>query len=409
MINEERFEECEYSLDDLEQFRDENGFIDLTKAGLKFELDSREYVGNSDRIKNWVKFGQTKVLIKGEAILDEARNYGIYAELIVEELAKKLGIPAAHYDLIKMLDENGNEVLGVLSESIVDRDKDEQLVSLASLIGDEFSASDKFTDFTSYEFTVDKLREKLLADGYDEEMVENLIIDYKKMLAFSILTADTDKHPENVAFIKGKDENGKNVIRVSPIFDSEASLLLDMDIPTLQKLMENYAGLIESVNCAQPRISVKEDEYCGCGVPWKDTLEAITDDDNVYEFCQETLIPYENSYEMEETINEVLDNVEKRIHAKLPENVRMIAKHAYVFRGKEFANVLGIELENEQDTPDLATSFLNTMMKRAKGDNERDEGIRYSSLTEMLSRMERNLEAPTIEELDEKENTSNRS
>lgn len=39
-----QFEACEYSIEDLEQFRDENGFIDLTKAGVSFQKGSREII-----------------------------------------------------------------------------------------------------------------------------------------------------------------------------------------------------------------------------------------------------------------------------------------------------------------------------------------------------------------------------
>ncbi len=39
-----QFEACKYSIEDLEQFRDENGFIDLTKAGVSFQSGSREIV-----------------------------------------------------------------------------------------------------------------------------------------------------------------------------------------------------------------------------------------------------------------------------------------------------------------------------------------------------------------------------
>ena len=39
-----QFEVCKYSIDDLDQFRDENGFIDLTKAGVSFQKGSREII-----------------------------------------------------------------------------------------------------------------------------------------------------------------------------------------------------------------------------------------------------------------------------------------------------------------------------------------------------------------------------
>ena len=54
------FFDSAYSLEDLEQFRDENGFIDLSKAGIQITDESREQVGNVNRIKNWVNFNGKK-------------------------------------------------------------------------------------------------------------------------------------------------------------------------------------------------------------------------------------------------------------------------------------------------------------------------------------------------------------
>lgn len=39
-----QFEACKYSIGDLEQFRDKNGFIDLSKAGVSFQKGSREII-----------------------------------------------------------------------------------------------------------------------------------------------------------------------------------------------------------------------------------------------------------------------------------------------------------------------------------------------------------------------------
>ena len=44
MSSKELFEQCPYSIEELEHFRDETGFIDLIKAGVGFPKDSREIV-----------------------------------------------------------------------------------------------------------------------------------------------------------------------------------------------------------------------------------------------------------------------------------------------------------------------------------------------------------------------------
>ena len=330
----ERFERSDYSLEDLNQFRDENGFIDLTKAGVTLSKNSREYIGNQDRIKNWVNFNGTKAIIKGEALFEGEKNYGIYAELIVEEIAKKMGIPAAHYDLVKVLDENGNVVPGVLSVSVVDRDKDEHLESLHAIIGEEPLNSKQQYDTTGFEYTVNRLTETLLAEGYSKETVKNVILEYKKRTAFFLRVADADKHTENVAFIKGIDEQGDSTIRLAPIFDSESALLLDINKSTINGLVGNGVGIFNAVDGVYPRIAVcKSEEEGGYGEPWADTLEAIIEDDVLYNYVTEVI-------NQPIDMDEIFANVEKRIGAKLPEDLKEIAGAAFSFRGSSMEEVL---------------------------------------------------------------------
>ena len=361
MENNDEFVKSRYSIEDLEQFRDKNGFIDLTQAEIVFTAQSREVVGNPDRIKNWVNFNGQKALIKGEAILGDEKNYGIYAELIVEEIARQLGVETAHYDLVKILDEGGNEVYGVLSKSVVDTDKGEQLISLRDIIGDEPIGEGDFIDTTSLDFTVDKLRENLLLDGYSEEDVEKLIIEYKKRLAFSLAVIDTDKHTENIAFVKKK-VNGKDVISICPNFDSESALMLDNDYTTVEMLLNDYYGLQDSVNIAHPRIgTLKSKSEGGHNSFWKDTLEELYEDDEVLDYCDEVL---QGKIDMDV----VLENVEKRIKAKLHENVRYLAKYAFNIRNEQMINVMsnGIEdtsLDDGFDINALLKNIINSGLK----------------------------------------------
>lgn len=373
---DERFEQSEYSLEDLESFRDENGFIDLSQAGITLSEKSREYIGNQDRIKNWVNFNGTKAIIKGEALFMGEKNYGIYAELIVEEIAKKMGIPAAHYDLVKMIDENGNEVQGVLSVSVVDRDKDERLDSLHSIIGEQPYDPKQQGDTTGFEYTVDKLRSTLLEQGFEESQVENLILDYKKRTAFFLRTADADKHPENVAFIRGIDEAGKPTIEMAPVFDSESALLLDINKSTIDKLMGDGIGILQTVGGIYPRIAVcKEIDEGGLGEPWADTLEALIEDDEVYDYITEVI---GQPIDMEE----ILENVETRIGAKLPTQVREISKAAFNFRGEEFEQVLdGSYLDLHESSKTTGNPLLESLV----GKSEKNVGLSdFSSLFQAL-------------------------
>lgn len=330
----------QYSIEDLEQFRDENGFIDLTKTGIEFTSETREEAGNPSRVKNWVNFQGTRTLIKGEAIREEEQNYGIYAELIVEEVAKQVGQKTAHYDLIKFLGEDGVFHQGVLSVSVLEA-SNEQLVTLRDIIGDEPEETSDFIDTTDYEFTVRKLEEQLRNDGYDEENIASVITEYKKRLVFLLAVLETDQHTENIAF-KERKVDGRNRIELSPNYDRESTFLLDNDISTIESLLEDYIGLRESVDRAHPRIgTLRTIEEGGFESYWKDTFEALCEDDEIYDY-------YEENIRGAIDIEGAMESVEQRIRAPLPENVKLLVKHAYRIRNEQMEKIMDGEMEVEE-------------------------------------------------------------
>lgn len=377
-----------YSINDLEEFRDSDGFIDLDKAGIKFTEGSREIIGNPNRLKNWVNFNGTKVLIKGEALLEDEQNYGIYGELITEEISKKLGIETAHYDLIKITGEEGKTIFGVLSESIVDLENGERLDSLHDIIGDEPEKDYKFLDTTDYQFTIDKLREKLLLDGIDEKQIEQVIQDYKKRLAFGISILDTDKHTENIAFIRKK-KNGKETIRLSPNFDSESALMLDTNLSTVKRLLADYQALQESTSFADPRIGTlvsKEDG--GFGSLWMDTLDLLCEDDEIFNYYSDVL---EKPIDMDEIFVEI----ESRIGTSLPEDVKLLAKYSYKCRNEEMQKVIEGEIleETECGVVDIALLLKNLT----------NQGITAGIRTGEQITIGKNMEKDISEKVDNKE------
>lgn len=342
------FFNSQYSLEDLEQFRDENGFIDLTKAGIEFTEATREEAGNPSRAKNWVDFQGTKALIKGEAIRDEEQNYGIYAELIVEEVAKQVGQKTAHYDLIKFLGEDGKYHQGVLSVSVLES-SNEQLVTLRDIIGDEPEDTSDFIDTTSYEFTITKLEEELRKDGYDEQNIASVILEYKKRLVFLLAVIETDQHTENIAFKERKVE-GRSEIELSPNYDRESAFMLDNDVSTIGSLLEDYVGLRESVDRAHPRIgTLRSIEDGGFESYWKDTFEALCEDDEVYDY-------YEQNIRGAIDIEAAMERVEQRIKVPLPEDVKLIVKHAYHIRNEQMEKVMDGEIEIEEQV-DMSMLF----------------------------------------------------
>lgn len=377
---ENMFAQCNFSIDELNAFRDSEGFIDLSKAGIRFTPNSREIIGNPNRVKNWVNFNGQKALVKGEAILESERNYGIYGELIAEEVAKKLGLETAHYDLIKSVDENGKTFLGVLTESMVDINKGERLESLRSIIGDEPVESGQFIDMTSLDYTLNKLQQVLTLDGVSQEQIDQVLLDYKKRLTLSIATLDTDKHVENIAFIRRK-VDGQETIKLSPNFDSEASFLLDTDISTIKKLLDDYEALKQSANVADPRIGtlVSRDEG-GLDSVWMDTLEMLCEDDEIYDF-------YADKLEAPLDMDEIFENVEKRIHAKIPEDAKLLAKYTYKTRNEDMQKVMSGEILDQEEQEQSEVDFiLQSLIGRGLG-----EQIRTQEQLDMGNSMERDI------------------
>lgn len=375
-----KFIDCEYSIQDLEQFRDSKGFIDLSLAGIDITSSqnelSREMVGNDKRIKNWVDFQGKKALIKGEPE-DKEQDYGIYAELIVEEICKELGIETAHYDLVKMRDEAGNTVLGVLSESVVDLDKGEYLESLHDIIGDQ---PGHYTDYmVDYEFTVEKLGEALLKDGIEESEVEKIIREYKKRLAFTISVLDEDKHSENISFIR-QIVDGKIQIRLSPSFDSEASLMLPTDIETAQMYLDDIELLESGASSIDPKIGVRKGiDEGGLDVVWMDTFEELCVDDDVYDY-------WDNVLREPLDMDEIFERVEKRINARLPEEAKLLAKYAYQARNKEIQKVMNGEIELEEEN-DLESQFLLDFIMGQSV----QQGVRTGEQLEVGKQMEKDI------------------
>ena len=101
------FTQFPISLEELEKYRDEDGFINLDNVLLAIDESSRNQVGTTDIFKYWVDFAGQKVLLKEEKMLDGEPNFTIYSELIMSELANQVGIQSAKCDLIKYRGKRG--------------------------------------------------------------------------------------------------------------------------------------------------------------------------------------------------------------------------------------------------------------------------------------------------------------
>lgn len=384
------FIKSDYTLEDLEEFRDKNGFIDLSLAGIQLTDESRETKGTEERLKNWIDFGGKKVLLRGEVV----ENYSVYAELIVEEIAKQIGVETAHYDLMKIKDKNGVENFGVLSESIVDFGE-EDLITLHDLIGDEPSSEDMMEDInfdsaTRYEFTIDKLKERLENAEYSEQDINKIILDYNKRLLFGLSVLETDKHSENIAFLKRTNGDGK--IRLSPNYDSEFSLLLERDKKMIEYYVNQPFGVEEEAELQDPKIGVFiEKENGGWGEMWKDTLEKLIENDEIYYY-------YKNNIQGKVNIESILQRVEKRINAPLPDDVRRMVTRSYYARNECIEQIINGELspqEGQEEQEELIDLNFNTLLSSliARGTQS---GIRTGEQVDIGKAMEKDMKKEKI-------------
>lgn len=224
--------ESKLSLEDLEKFRDEEGFIDLDKAGIVADLESREARGEERRFKHWVNFDGKSTLIKQGSLVTDL---SVYSQMIMVELAKQLGMPTAEYDLIKF---NGEK--GALTPRFNDNEKT-PFKSIFEMIGDP-PLLDGYDETCDY-LKVEQLFEKALED-YEEmtpEEKENLIRERRKQKLFQAFACENDGHTENEGVLLTKTEDGRTVAVIAPMFDTETAFLLDNTREHLEKTLENNA------------------------------------------------------------------------------------------------------------------------------------------------------------------------
>ena len=159
-------------------------------------------------------------------------------------------------------------------------------------------------------------------------MIPSILIQYKKRLVFYLSVLETDKHTENIALLRGK--SGTDKFRLAPNYDSEFSLLLENAVDLSDYIVD---FIDDEADMQDPKIGVKvPKENFGWGSVWKDTLEKLIEDDEIYDYAQEIVGKID--------MDEVFEKVEKKIHAKLPNDVKRIAKAAYNSRNTKMKEIV---------------------------------------------------------------------
>ena len=314
---------CSYeNLSDIN--RDEQGYIDLTGLDIDLDPNSREKVGNEFREKNWVKFSDGRIfLLKEENIITDERNASVYAELIVEELAKQAGIETAHYDLYK---KDGK--YGVLSEYCL---KDnEEMFSLDSLIGKGADSEYSVENVDSMKLQ-ENMIEFLKNEGLTKEQIVPLIIDFQKRMVFDLFTLNADRHTENISF-RVKNQKEGMTIDFAPMYDNENSLMLDMDEYTINSLLMSPYALKSASDFIAPKIAFIESPAEKNDEIWKKTLDKYLEIEEIYDYTMDLYDTLD--------IDKAIDVVEKRINAKIPENAKGLAKKVFTSRKREIDRVM---------------------------------------------------------------------
>lgn len=318
-----------------DKYRDEYGYIDLNKAekdGLFDPSILRSEYRGSDRgvglseenynnaLKGWFDFQTSSkehtetFLVRTNMFRGEETNYGDYAELIFEEYAKSLGIRTPHYDLFKY---NGEK--GVLSQKLID--KDETMISLSD------NLSNPHQQGVTLDFLDNLLTKQLLLQGKSQKDIEKIKLELRKITILDISTLNEDRHLGNICLIYNQ-ETGEISLG---IYDNEITFLLAHPINEFSSRedVEMYSELslpIISTQLEASPIDAVEEIISKSDSELLDFLGSIN---NI------------NMYQL-------YDNIEKRIHAPIPNRAKNIATIAWQSRRKELSKIHKKIFEKQQ-------------------------------------------------------------
>ncbi len=359
-------EKCsKLSLEDLNKYRTEDGFIDMDAFFRDNDVEvQREMVGTKEREKDWLQLSDCRVLLKTEnENIDDGKHTGaIYAELIVSKLAKQAGLDFARSDIIIYKGKKG-----ILSRDV--KKKGESFKTLRDYIGDDDKVVSGYEDKTDIEFVYDNFFEALKQSGISKDNIKSVINDFNKELIFDIFCMSTDNHTENIGFIESLDEDGNKHIALSPLFDRENSLSLDIDFDTMKKISKDILKTSTVANMQESKISVipeqeqeQEDEDLGLsdfllGLKkqvnssmsvdgesqeklWELNIDYLTEYPNVEDYIENSCMKLD--------INRAIEDVQKDIGTKLPVEVIDMASNIFEERKQQISYYLGLDLNFEE-------------------------------------------------------------
>ena len=341
---------------ELANYRNSDGAIELDHFISKLPTE-REVRGNENREKQWFDINDGRVMFKSN---EDEHTFAHYSELICCELAKQAGLKTAEYDLATFQGEQG-----VITKHICK--PKEELLTIHELIGVDPTINEEFPDSVDIVWVFEELENKMRKDGYKEEDIDECLLGLRKQLLFDIYVMETDRHTENVSFVVNKDEeNDKQSIRISPIYDTENALVLYNDPETMRKIYGNLLKTSEVISIQEPKMCVipeepdeqpeeetksefldffqklRADVNEGARFStrseelWKTTLDFLCEDDRVYDFIENNLEKM--------NIEEAIDSVEQKIGTTIDEDVKKMAMACFDERKAAIEFEMGLDI-----------------------------------------------------------------
>ena len=327
------------TFEELGEYRSPDGYIDFDRVVEESEVETkREYRGNVNREKDWIEIEGGSVLVKTDA---DGQPNSEYSELISSELAKQAGIETAEYDMVRYKGETGLITKNMCKPG-------EEMISVYELIGNG-PDSETCPDTIDIYHVFDNLDEKLQMEGFSDEEIDQCMLGLRKQLLFDLTIMEADRHLENLSLIFGKDESGKRTVRLAPMYDTEAALILGNDPDRMKIIANSWAKTATLTAMQEPRISIipepeteeetpnfpsdmspglmsflaqlqggvkknPKEEYGSLSEEmWKKTFDFLCEDTRAAEYFENTLSKMD--------ISKAIGKVEEKIGTKLPEHI----------------------------------------------------------------------------------------
>ena len=333
------------TFEELGEYRNPDGYIDFDRVVEEHEVEARREVrGNVNREKDWIEINGGSVLVKTDAA---GQPNSEYSELISCALARQAGIETAEYDMVRYKGETGLITKNMCKPG-------EELISIYELIGNG-PDSEECPDTIDIYHVFDSLDERLQAEGFDDNAIDAIMLSLRKQLLFDLTVMEADRHLENLSLIFGKDENGKRTVRLAPMYDTEAALVLGGEPDKMNIIAGSWAKTAAVTAMQESRISIipepveeepempsdmppqmasffailrggvkknTRDEYGSLSEQmWKETFDFLCEDERAAEFYETVLSKMD--------ISQAITEVEANIGTRLPEHVRAMAKSCF--------------------------------------------------------------------------------